>query len=150
MKTTAVVAIAFLSALTAFPADLGERLPQALSEALVKVIAKPQDFVGKPIRISGIFSWGFEDEKLFMTFDHFAMYDEASAVDLRLDETRSGIKGADLEAYRGFRVKLEGVLVEQTPRNEELELARKSGLTIKPRYYFLFSRLLSYGPASSK
>ena len=92
----------------------------------------------------------FEDEKLFLTFDHFAIYDEASANDLRLDETHSGLKGVDLEAYRGFRVKLEGVVVEESPRKEDLELARKTGFKIKPRYHFLFSRLMSYGKAGCK
>jgi hypothetical protein len=148
MKTIAVLALALVTAAAAFCADLGVPLPQARAEALLRVIAKPQDFVGKGIRVSGIFSWGFEDERLFLSADHFAMCDEASAIDLRLDEKRSGLKSADLVPYCGFRVKVEGIVVEEAPRQSDIELARRGGFTITPRYHLLFTRLISYGPAT--
>ncbi len=128
--------------------DLGESLPEAIPKPLLRILAAPHEFVGQPITVAGIFSWGHEDELLFLTYDHFAMYDHSSAIRLALDKAGSGILYSDLQPFRGHRVKLDGVLLEVKHDKALVESAEKAGYIVNPLYYFRFSRLRSYGSAN--
>jgi hypothetical protein len=149
MKSLRFIAIILFFSLSALSADVGKRLPMAESVSLMRILSNPQNFVGKQIRVGGTLSWGFEDEKLFLTSDHFIMYDEASSVEIRLDIPNSGLQYSDIAAYHGCLVKLEGVISLVNPRAEDIEVARKGGIALIPKYILVFTRLLSYGQAST-
>jgi hypothetical protein len=146
MRSLAFLTILAMAIAMCGAQDLGKRVPEAVPQPLVRVLTSPHNFVGQPITVAGIFSWGFEEQFLFLTYDHYAMWDTASAVPISLDQGRSGIKSPDLEQYAGYRVKLEGVLLEDKPSKLEEAIAEKGGTKLQPRYYFSFSRVLLYGP----
>lgn len=104
--------------------DFGKFDGTAEDAATVCVLTNPNQYVGKKVRIIGVYFHDFETSNLFFSRDALEAYDVSSAIGLPVLEKLLPASVSELESLNGCLVAVEGVVYSDGARLSLKEVTR--------------------------
>lgn len=125
-KNLTILILSIFGALRLFAADesgtdevapsFGRYDGSAENVALVKILVNPSAFLGKKVRVVGVYHHDFEASYLFLSRDSLEGYDVESAIKLPVDPVQLPGPEAGIERMNGCVVAIEGTLYKTSDR----------------------------------
>ena len=104
--------------------DFGKFDGHSEDSAMVCVLANPDHYLGKRVRVIGAYFHDFETSNLFLSRDSLESYDVSSAIGLPIPQKLLPGPVADLELLNGCLVAVEGVIYRDGNRVSLKDVSR--------------------------
>lgn len=106
-----IICVSFCSFLSSSAHGQGDikAEPGTVEVSLLRLIATPQEFHGKAIRVSGVFRYEFEDTALYLSQEHLKKRVKGNSIWLRIDRSFVTSNATRLRSLSGAYVVVEGI-----------------------------------------
>ena len=118
---------------SASASEFGKRDKEAIQVSMYYLLANPEKFRGKLVRITGVLNLEFESNSIFVDRESFDYYNAPNGFWVEVDEKALGITDDAALALKGKMVVLEGIFQGRIPNVDacvERNKKSKSGLCI--------------------
>jgi len=116
MKINVTIFLAvLLSSLSMQAKDYGILDARARDVSLVQLIVQPEKYSGISVRVRGVLHWHLEGSYLFLTREHFDVYDTSSAIGVGKSKKEGAPTQEQLKACSDASVIVEGMVRKEEP-----------------------------------
>jgi len=120
-KKTSIIILIILASNFCF--GYGKANPKCSGVSLIQLIANPDEYHGKLVRVVGVTNIEFEGNQIFTSKEHYKYSILMNALWINLDLDILGVKEDELKNYNGKYVLIEGIF----NKNETGHMGMNSG-----------------------